>query len=401
MNIKTKKQNHSLKRVRHSDGIKEIGQRLIEKVHTLIDKFKSLSTGRKITVLLARLAQIASAIIAAKEAKNFDTIKSEYKKFVKVRGQIEKVGWDYVKQDYGNSGLLGRKYEEHLKGFVKPMLKIILSLAGAFVSQIVASKAKSGKLDSTLKNDDGEGAALLKSLGITAATIGVGFFINKLLGNAEDEVLIKKIRRGEVKEQDIVRRLSYNAIAAFTNTLRSEKLDPEQVDYINNLIRRLQTCRTFKQIKKLVASKEIDKLERLYNKAKTQQRLEKHDSKKTPNKRRHNDIDLKSIAGKAKELSGKLVGELRIAARSNPEFAKMISAAIGMTAFWDVVEGVRSVGEAGYKTFKRLFSNVEQYKRYYTANAILEKLVKGIGRLGLAFFKYKAASKVNAFSNGY
>lgn len=394
MSIKDRNYKRSLMRTRHSDGIKEIGQRLIEKIRGLIDKFKSLSTGRKITVLLARLAQIASAIIAAREAKNFDTIKSEYKKFVKVRGQIQKVGWDYVKQDYGNSGLLGRKYEEHLNGFVKPTLKIILSLAGAFVAQIVTTRAKRNERH----EDAGEGAALLQSLGITAAALGVGYFIHKLLGNAEDEVLIKKIRRGDVTEQDIVRKLSYNAIAAFTNTLRTEKLNEEQVEYINGLIRRLQTCRTFTQLKKLVASKEIDKLEKLYNKAKTQQNFGKNDSSLN---RRHNDIDLKSIAGKAKELSGKLVGEVRIAARNNPGFAKMLSAAIGMTAFWDVVEGVRSIGDAGYKTFKRLFSNVEQYKRYYSANAILEKLVKGIGRLGLAFFKYKAASKVNAFSNGY
>lgn len=390
MNINTKKHNHSIKRVRHSDSIKEIGQRLIEKVHTLIDKFKSLSTGKKITVLLARLAQIAAAIVAAKEAKNFDTIKSEYKKFVKVRGQIEKVGWDYVKQDYGNSGLLGKKYEEHLNGFVKPTLKIILSLAGALAAQVVANKARQ---DSRLKKDVNI-ESILKGIGITAASLGIGALISKLMNRSPDNKLIKQIQKGEVTEYDLVRDFAQDAIRDILEQHRRHQLTEEQVAYLDEAIHALQTCKTFAQLKRVVAHREIDRVEALYKKAK---------SSKTDSAimRQHKDFGLADIASKLKDMSGKLVGELRIMARSNPEFSKMLSAAIGMTAFWDVVTGVRSVGEAGYKTFKRLFSNVEQYKRYYAGDVIIDRLVRGIGRLGLAFFKYKAASKINAFSNGY
>lgn len=117
--------------------------------------------------------------------------------------------------------------------------------------------------------------------------------------------------------------------------------------------------------------------------------------------RRHNDIDPYFIIERIKGLCHALVEILKRLVQQNPVFAKVLAAAISLSTFWDTVDAVRDIGKATYRAFRRLFTRVESYQHLYTGKAILSKLIDGIAKLALVFFKLFAAKKLNQWSNSW
>lgn len=109
---------------------------------------------------------------------------------------------------------------------------------------------------------------------------------------------------------------------------------------------------------------------------------------------------LSEILLSVKQKSRRLVYYLQDNIHKNPQLANVLNAALGMTAFWDAVQGVKDITASAYKTFRRLFTKIEKYKSSYSGSAIISNLVSGIGRLGLAFIKFVLMRKINNTVHG-
>ena len=117
--------------------------------------------------------------------------------------------------------------------------------------------------------------------------------------------------------------------------------------------------------------------------------------------RRFVDLDPSTIRLAIKGLCQTLVATLRRLVVLNPVFGRALAAAISMTAFWDAVNGVKDIGASAKNTFEKLLMKLRgetsEAKRY-KGGAIVARCLRGIARLGISFFKFWSALKINRLS---
>jgi hypothetical protein len=117
----------------------------------------------------------------------------------------------------------------------------------------------------------------------------------------------------------------------------------------------------------------------------------------------YRDVDLRALASKIANLCRGLVSSLKDsikekamnAVRSQPVMALLLRHAMRMTMFWDAVNGVKDIGVAAYKTFMHLVNKLLRLSdEVYSGKRTIKMLIRGIIRLGIAYFKYRASEKI-------
>lgn len=122
--------------IKYNDGIKDIIDKLKNKINEAIANFKSLPTGRKVAVLLTKTLQILTGILAvknvAKLGQNIKTLKA-------VKRRLEMVGND---PDFDREKAMAK---EGGAVIAYTSIKIIVSLLGVLITTIAAKLAVAQK----------------------------------------------------------------------------------------------------------------------------------------------------------------------------------------------------------------------------------------------------------------
>lgn len=342
---------------RHSDGLKDSVKKLIASLKEWIAKFKELDVGQATIVIMSKLLQAASAILAAKNA-------IELKKHLKALSywgeRIKKV----QEKDPNFIPSKENLYFQHKAKAIFKGISVITNLVGFVLSRYAEknimskvenntqkksiqahdSKYLMNKRDSSKRHNDD---LIHTALGVLlSAGLGIGirkaieFATKKASGGsviANEEEVLKRIRSGELTEQGYVREMKIYINRVMDNLYRQNEFDdffeqnninPSQETAIMRKIRSdINRCTTIQDIINILNSSsspmasscfyKLEPMQKLFKKAKTM-RDSRFDDK------RYNDFDIKEALGSVKEKAVELKKELISWSKKHPEATRNI-----------------------------------------------------------------------------